>query len=301
MAAPEYPGVPPLAERVARCEAVIARAPEVFASLGPLSEDQGLDLSGMKVQSKFVQRASVAEFPDMAVDLRRPTRGDGYVLAFYPWSPASSAPLGTIFDAHKSGRLSPFFRFVVQCLANKFGVVDWHCQICPSDNEASFVIFACFGDATRAGPTNIGKLCHSCDTTTTLAQKSFLEEADGNRCWIDAKARPMTVVTPIVHVGAIADLDDASFAGFVDMTMRLLELRDGSPLKFASLKINHGTYRNWEHLHLKISYKKKAWEKFCKKFMTFEQRQRLEAIKARNRDKQQRKDRGEPVSSTDED
>eukprot|EP00475_Leptophrys_vorax_P019603 TRINITY_DN26864_c0_g1_i1.p1 TRINITY_DN26864_c0_g1~~TRINITY_DN26864_c0_g1_i1.p1 ORF type:complete len:309 (-),score=70.30 TRINITY_DN26864_c0_g1_i1:59-985(-) len=128
------------------------------------------------------------------------------------------------------------------------------------------------------GPV-IAEKCMSCNLETPLAQgvmgdeesqslpssalklvsqDSLIFEDSTCRVWLDAKGRPMFVVTPVKHVERINQLQDdeihqlmITFVTWLDK----LSLANG----FAGLVINHGENRTHEHLHLKVKVNYRVW------------------------------------------
>ena len=129
----------------------------------------------------------------------------------------------------------------------------------------------------------------------------LLEEKSGVRVWIDAQCRPLYVVTPVRHVRRMAELDDEELVGFVQGALQYARRVHGvhraqpgdslgssgsgaggndvaksgtndkaENLGFESLRVNHGSYQNLSHLHLKVWVdaetfeKNEAWRKSSK-------------------------------------
>lgn len=116
----------------------------------------------------------------------------------------------------------------------------------------------------RSGPLKVDH-CMSCDLTCPLAvgvlgydavpggltsADTLIHESEHTRCWLDAKARPMVVVTPKKHYERLEDLNDGELLDFWHTAVGVLDqlqLHD-----FVSMILNHGSYRNHAHLHLKV-------------------------------------------------
>eukprot|EP01125_Pyxidicula_operculata_P022381 TRINITY_DN910_c1_g2_i1.p1 TRINITY_DN910_c1_g2~~TRINITY_DN910_c1_g2_i1.p1 ORF type:complete len:239 (+),score=38.47 TRINITY_DN910_c1_g2_i1:255-971(+) len=116
--------------------------------------------------------------------------------------------------------------------------------------------------------THITDKCMSCDMTVELSHGVFREETDpltagvanitfGDsklvRCWFDAKARPMYIVTPVRHVEAMNQLSDDELGSLWKTGVELVINEGFQEKNIHNLIINHGIYRNHAHLHLKIT------------------------------------------------
>ncbi|CAD7695554.1 unnamed protein product [Ostreobium quekettii] len=83
------------------------------------------------------------------------------------------------------------------------------------------------------------------------SRDSLVKEQNGMRCWLDAKGRDKLIVTPIRHVRSLAELSDKEAGNMFLVAVDLLqELRLAD---FQSLILNHGTWQNHAHLHLKVN------------------------------------------------
>lgn len=120
-----------------------------------------------------------------------------------------------------------------------------------------------YGDLTEnEGPLDVKK-CMSCDLDCPLtlgitgsgsqgptSADTLLFSADGMRCWLDAKSRPMFVVTPILHEERMSALTDADLVSLWRVAVATLDKFNLNT--FQSMILNHGSNRNHAHLHLKI-------------------------------------------------
>ncbi len=84
----------------------------------------------------------------------------------------------------------------------------------------------------------------------TTARHSLVLDAPHARCWLDAKARPLLVVTPRRHVERLSSLGPEEAAGLVAAAAEGLR-RLGQPPVFNAI-VNHGNNRNHAHLHIKV-------------------------------------------------
>jgi diadenosine tetraphosphate (Ap4A) HIT family hydrolase len=99
----------------------------------------------------------------------------------------------------------------------------------------------------------------SSDALEMKSRDTLLKEEDGCRVWIDAKGRPMLIVTPTKHVERINQMSDDEVYALMQTVVRWLDkfkILDG----FSGLVINHGLNRTHEHLHAKIKINFHAWK-----------------------------------------
>jgi diadenosine tetraphosphate (Ap4A) HIT family hydrolase len=127
------------------------------------------------------------------------------------------------------------------------------------------------GREPQRGPLQVSR-CMSCDLDCPLAQgvqgeehaaadgptarDSLIHQGEHMRTWLDAKGRPMLIVTPLPHRERLADLTDAELVALWRTAAAQLDrlgLRH-----FNAMAVNHGRNRNHEHLHLKV--KLRGWE-----------------------------------------
>lgn len=70
------------------------------------------------------------------------------------------------------------------------------------------------------------------------------------RCWLDAKGRPMVVLTPVAHRERLAELDEGDLS---DLLAALPEAMARLSLpRIECVLLNHGDRRNHAHLHVKV-------------------------------------------------
>eukprot|EP00727_Mastigamoeba_balamuthi_P010526 m51a1_g6096 hypothetical protein (263) ;mRNA; r:51540-52645 len=132
---------------------------------------------------------------------------------------------------------------------------------------------ACIGgDSARTGPAT-GLPCASCDLKSPVAEATLLFEhqhAESSsdkaaapseapvaaaRAWLDAQARGKIVVTPVRHVGDLAELSVEEAEALWEAAARALrECGVHSPdTELQSAVVNAGSYRSHEHLHMKLN------------------------------------------------
>jgi hypothetical protein len=131
--------------------------------------------------------------------------------------------------------------------------------------------------------------CMSCDLSCPLAlgvggsssvdatsADSLLSETKLTRVWIDAKARPMLVFTPVRHVQRLSDLDDCEFHDLLHSIHTALTTRG---LHVQCAIVNHGDFRNHAHLHVKVRFSPRVFENALRHWSQDEQ-QKLERIRS---------------------
>jgi diadenosine tetraphosphate (Ap4A) HIT family hydrolase len=106
---------------------------------------------------------------------------------------------------------------------------------------------------------------------------SLLSESQFTRVWIDAKARPMLIFTPVRHVERLSDMSDDELHDFLICVQTALTKR--SLNRFHCAIVNHGDFRNHAHLHLKLRFQQHAFEEASKHWPT-EERTKVERIRA---------------------
>jgi hypothetical protein len=105
---------------------------------------------------------------------------------------------------------------------------------------------------------------------------SLLSETAQTRVWIDAKARPMLVFTPVRHVERLSELHDCELHDLLQSIHTVLTTRGLNVFKCCIA--NHGSFRNHAHLHIKLRFPPILFENATKKWSQVE-RQKLERIK----------------------
>jgi diadenosine tetraphosphate (Ap4A) HIT family hydrolase len=128
--------------------------------------------------------------------------------------------------------------------------------------------------------------CISCDTDNVVSRATLLKQTELMHWWIDAKARPNYVITPVRHAERLSQLhDDELYALWADAA-RLLTEETGScdAAPFLSLIVNHGRFRNLAHVHLKLRFAELEFEREVRARWTAERRQQVQRILALNED-----------------
>ncbi|MES1908340.1 MAG: hypothetical protein MHM6MM_001294 [Cercozoa sp. M6MM] len=120
------------------------------------------------------------------------------------------------------------------------------------------------------------------ETQRALTQAVHWADTPLSRTWIDAKLRPSFVVTPKRHVERLDELtneetldmlcaivaiicfdnDEAAFAAVTDSgDLTLVSASNELRQRFRSVVINQGSCRNLAHLHAKIRFRTKDWQR----------------------------------------
>lgn len=149
--------------------------------------------------------------------------------------------------------------------------------------------------------------CMSCDLETPLsmgvgcaatgggvthevtARHSLLHESAHTRVWMDAKARPMLILTPKRHAEALSDLSDDELGDLFATLSATLHARGLETLHCAI--INHGTYRNHAHVHLKVRFSAFVYDRAVRTSFSADEQRRHAAIQAFRRERDAAADR----------
>lgn len=160
-----------------------------------------------------------------------------------------------------------FFREVAEELEDSRQLEDFHLKI--RDVNANFRIYVFYGEEKSGPEPSAPGGCISCFADAPLypgkepgmeARECVLEEFCDRphmMCRLDAKGRSGFVVTPVRHVMAMSDLEDDEL--FALWSVAVNALRHAN-LPFVSMILNHGSYRNIAHLHLKVWVEKELFE-----------------------------------------
>ena len=143
-------------------------------------------------------------------------------------------------------------------------LLDFHFRIIPAKSSKKVAVkvndegflFEFFAGDNLQGPNDSGKVCIGC-SGVEKSNPYFLYQRSNFNFWLDAKNRPMIIITPIKHLHRITDMDDADIVDFFRATASLLKrVGDGKEALYTRIVVNHGTYRNVEHLHLKLEMRR---------------------------------------------
>lgn len=157
-----------------------------------------------------------------------------------------------------------FFRELSRQIEQEHLLQDFHMKITDSlTTGRSFKVQIFFGEDDREGPEVVAPgECISCHAHADLypgklpkitAGDCIMSEIDGGgyvQCSIDAKARPGFIITPLRHVERMSCLEDDELYALWSAAVKAL--RSEGLSTFRSMILNHGSYRNLPHLHLKV-------------------------------------------------
>jgi hypothetical protein len=166
-------------------------------------------------------------------------------------------------DLVKNHRAASYFRQLVTFLENDSQIVNYHLELqhhFRRNNRLDVVIL--FDNPNRAVIPLPTPICISCEPTHELSMTSLLSEQQHTRAWLDVRARPKLIITPIRHVERLSELidEDGETEAFWQDAVNLVEREAGHLEEFyPNMVINHGTYRNHIHLHLKINFIEHLW------------------------------------------
>ncbi|CAF2318212.1 unnamed protein product [Rotaria sp. Silwood2] len=164
-----------------------------------------------------------------------------------------------------TNRARQFFRQLVDFLEQDSQLIDYHLELQHnSQRNNELDVWICFGDPIRASKPAMTPVCMSCELTHELSMASLLSEQQYTRVWLDGKARSMLILTPIRHVERLSELNDENgeMKAFWDDAIELID-RECNQLEtcYRTMVLNHGTYRNHSHLHLKIKFTDDIWNR----------------------------------------
>mmetsp|Transcript_8057 Transcript_8057/g.15276 ORF Transcript_8057/g.15276 Transcript_8057/m.15276 type:complete len:288 (+) Transcript_8057:226-1089(+) len=178
--------------------------------------------------------------------------------------PLHQAPSFEAFIRGSSSRcIAEFFRSVLDELEGHRGLLEYHMKVM-DDHQAGWCVRVWYGgenEQSKSGPID-APMCMSCEmdcplsvgvgagVTTLTTRDTALGEFEFHRAWIDAKARPLLVLTPKRHVRRLSELSDDELVAFWRDAVDMIELEQIP--RFNSLILNHGKFQNHAHLHLKI-------------------------------------------------
>jgi diadenosine tetraphosphate (Ap4A) HIT family hydrolase len=92
----------------------------------------------------------------------------------------------------------------------------------------------------------------SCEISDLIKSSKF-----GTKAWIDCQARPILVATPKRHVHDMSELSDEELSDLWSTVGDLIAFMSKPypvPLTWRVIHLNAGTYRNIEHLHVKLVF-----------------------------------------------
>jgi hypothetical protein len=178
-----------------------------------------------------------------------------------------------------TNQAAPYFRQLVTLLESDHQLVDYQLKFqhdLKRNNQLD--IFVYFGESTRISNPPPISVCISCEPTHELSSTSLLSEQQYTRTWLDFRARPKLILTPIRHIERLSELtdDNGEMEAFWKDTVELIDRESGQLEKsYLTMKLNHGTYRNHAHLHLKINFTDELWSEI----IAPRHKERIEKIK----------------------
>ena len=92
-----------------------------------------------------------------------------------------------------------------------------------------------------------------CEITVLSGQP---DSNSGTKCWVDCQARPILVATPKRHTNDMCELNDDELCGLWASVGNLLAFMSkcANTPTWRVIHLNAGTYRNIEHMHVKIVF-----------------------------------------------
>ncbi|CAF0804047.1 unnamed protein product [Adineta steineri] len=171
----------------------------------------------------------------------------------------------TLNDLVKTGRAASYFRQLVTLLEDDNQIINYHLKLRHNFNRNHELdVHIYFDSISRTSNPPIMPVCISCEPTHELSKTSLLSEQQYTRAWLDGRAREKLILTPIRHVERLSELIDENgeMEAFWYDAIELIDKEYGQHENFyPNMILNHGTYRNHAHLHLKINFTKAIWDK----------------------------------------
>ena len=167
-------------------------------------------------------------------------------------------------DLVASNHAAHFFRSLLTLIEQDHHLENFHMEIQHSEtvsNRMDVLIF--FGDDQLQRSADPVAICSSCDVTHELSRTTLLSEQEHTYAWLDFRNRPKLIITPKRHIERLSQLQDENgemnsfWSDIVQVIDRECDQMDLS--NYPPLAINHGTFRNHGHLHLKIDIPKDYW------------------------------------------
>ena len=138
-------------------------------------------------------------------------------------------------------------------------ILNYHFRIAPASKGKSFKLeFFCDKSNTCDGPHDSNIECICC---TENPSNNYLFSQNGFKFWLDEKNRPMLIITPVKHLFRITELKEDETINFFKLAGLALNI-SGEIFPFKRIVVNHGTYRNVGHLHMKIELNVDEWCKY---------------------------------------
>ncbi|CAF0931537.1 unnamed protein product [Adineta ricciae] len=167
-------------------------------------------------------------------------------------------------DLVQTNRAASYFRQLVTLLETDNHILNYHLEIRHQFQDTHrFEVIIYFDEADRVTNPSPMPVCISCEPTNELSKISLISEQQHTRAWLDAQAREKLILTPIRHVERLSELidDDGEMEAFWRDAVELIQQEcDQFHEFYPILVLNHGTYRNHAHLHLKMTFSKQIWK-----------------------------------------
>ena len=150
-----------------------------------------------------------------------------------------------------------YFKRLMSIVEEEEEIMDFHMVLRHEDRFRLIVGIVFKGDhQPRSGPVQTD-LCISCDTENPLSRSSLLEDNPKTRIWLDGQLREKFIVTPRRHIERLSEMTRAERTAFWFDAQSFLSR---NRCHWKSIVINHGTYCQHAHLHMKINIYHQAWE-----------------------------------------
>ncbi|CAH1759340.1 3406_t:CDS:2 [Entrophospora sp. SA101] len=135
--------------------------------------------------------------------------------------------------------------------------------------------------------------CISCDQeseTNKISKLNFPTNTHDSlklhNLWLDAKARPMFIVTPKRHLERLSQCNNQEIFSMFYLALQILEQEVRlskaywNNIRYIGMTLNHGIARNIEHLHLKVKVLKKDFIWFRKHGWDEEKEERYKILES---------------------
>lgn len=148
--------------------------------------------------------------------------------------------------------------FVNDCLE----LNDYHMRIVCTDIK--FEVQIVYGDDSLTGPGDHQDRCPSCSYDTKEDRQFLLKKFRDHHAWLDAQKEQIVVITPKEHIESYNDCVNGEMFSMFSTAYREYghtrsSFGEKRLLYMKYIILDHGNYRNWSHLNLKIVYEDIAW------------------------------------------
>ncbi|CAF1604549.1 unnamed protein product [Didymodactylos carnosus] len=163
----------------------------------------------------------------------------------------------TLKQLVKDDICSTYFRQLLKVVEIDYNIRDFHLEL---QQQSSLDLYIYYKDSKEKQGPHRTTVCISCDKTTELFSITLISEQQHTRAWFDGRNRPKLILTPIRHLHRLSEMTDKEFSSFWFDAVTLADREFGDEI-WSSMIVNHGVYRTHEHLHLKINFDKRVWQK----------------------------------------